>query len=296
MECRIYRASDSALRWISSQGETFRDENGKPIRMMGAVVDITERKEREEQDRLVAVIKEREDFMATLTHDMKNPIIAANRLLEMFVSGNLGELTEQQQEIMQCMFDSNVGVLKLIANLTDVYRLEKNVNSLVLSDVNLSLLLSSFANRMKHFAELRHVKIIAEIPSAPQEVQADRVQIERVFQNLLDNALKFSPSGGTVRIVMSMTEHHHIIEVEDNGPGIAADELPLLFKRFSQGRAGKRYTGGSGLGLYLCKQIVEAHGGTIDCQSQVAQYTKFRVCLPAGHSAGLAGAQENHHE
>lgn len=111
-------------------------------------------------------------------------------------------------------------------------------------------------------------------------VRADTSSIERVVQNLLDNALKFAPDSGAIKVRLVSTDPNTILEIEDNGPGIAPEEQSLLFKRFYQGAAGKRYTGGSGLGLYLCKQIVVAHSGSIECQSKPGQTTVFRVSLP----------------
>ncbi len=113
LECRIIRA-DKAVRWIPAQAENVRDEQGQPIRMIGTIVDITDRKEQEEHQSMMAVMREREEFMATLTHDMKNPLIGANRLLELFVAGRIGELTSQQRELLETMKQSNSSVLSLI--------------------------------------------------------------------------------------------------------------------------------------------------------------------------------------
>jgi signal transduction histidine kinase len=134
-------------------------------------------------------------------------------------------------------------------------------------------------SRIAAFAELRSIELINELPDK-MLVRANARSIQRVVQNLLDNALKFTPDYGTIVIRLFSLSANTIIEIQDNGPGIAPNEQSHLFKRFSQGAAGKRYSGGSGLGLYLCKQIVEAHGGTIECQSQPSQTTIFRVSLP----------------
>jgi PAS domain S-box-containing protein len=279
MQCRIIRADDKAIRWISLRGETFRDEEGTVVRMIGTVADITDINEKLEQKRLFSIMKEREDFMATLTHDMKNPLIGANRLLEMFVSGRLGEITFQQCDMLQCLKESNSELLRLIADLIDVYRFEKDVKILSPSDCDLVSIISLCSSRIVAFAELRSIKFITELPQK-MEVVADARRIERVVQNLLDNALKFTPDNGTMKVRLFSQEANIVIEIEDNGPGITPEEQPRLFQRFAQGSAGKRYAGGSGLGLYLCKQIVDAHGGTISCESQPNKVTIFRVILP----------------
>jgi PAS domain S-box-containing protein len=283
MQCRIVRANDKAIRWISARGETFRNEQGTPIRMMGTVADISDIKEKQEQQRLLAIMKEREDFMATLTHDLKNPLIGANRLLELLVSGSLGEMSSQQFQLLRTLKESNSGLLKLIADLMDVYRLEKEVNILFTADCDLVSLVSSCVGLIVPIAQLRSVDVKTQLPEK-MTARVDVSRLERVLQNLLDNASKFSPDGGTILVRLFNVDAGTIIEVEDNGPGIAPEEQAHLFKRFSQGSAGKRYAGGSGLGLYLCKQIVEAHGGTIECHSQPHKSTIFRVCLPSGNN------------
>jgi signal transduction histidine kinase len=281
MQCRIVRADDKSIRCIFVRGETLHNEHGETVRMLGTVSDITDIKEQQEQLRLLAIMKEREDFMATLTHDMKNPLVGANRLLEMFVDGTLGEMTSQQFELLRHLKESNSGLLKLIADLIDVYRFEKDTSILVTTNCDLVSLISSCISRIAPFATLRSVDLILQMPEKMGAL-VDAGKLERVVQNLLDNAMKFAPNGGAIHVRLFSQALDTVIEIEDNGPGIAPEEQSRLFKRFAQGSAGKRYTGGSGLGLYLCKQIVEAHGGTIECKSQPNQATIFRVFLPSG--------------
>ena len=149
-----------------------------------------------------------------------------------------------------------------------------------MADCDLVCTIASCLSRVTPFANLRSVEVKAKLPEK-MIVQADMSRMERVVQNLLDNALKFAPDGGMINVRLFSLDANTFIEIEDNGPGIAPEEQSRLFKRFSQGAAGKRYAGGSGLGLYLCKQIVEAHGGTIECTSRPNKATIFRVCLPS---------------
>ncbi|MDR3616635.1 MAG: PAS domain S-box protein [Candidatus Obscuribacterales bacterium] len=285
MQCRIIKADSKDIRWISVRGESFRNEQGVPVRMMGTVADITDIKEKQDRLRRLAIMNEREDFMATLTHDMKNPLIGANRLIDLFIAGHLGKISSQQCEIFQCLKESNSALLKLMADLIDVYRLEKDVSILLKVECDLVHTINVCVSRVAPFAKLRSIEVIAQL-SAEMIVHADASRLERVVQNLLDNALKFVPDGGTIQIRMFKVDANAIIEIEDNGQGVTLEEQSRLFKRFSQASAGKRYTGGSGLGLYLCKQIVEAHGGKIECQSQPNQSTIFRVLLPLENKEG----------
>ncbi|MDR3613152.1 MAG: PAS domain S-box protein [Candidatus Obscuribacterales bacterium] len=277
-EFRIVRP-DKSVRWLFAKGNTLYDENSIPCRVMGIIKDITERKEQEEQRNLLSILREREDFMATLTHDMKNPLVGANRLLELFISGTLGTLSTEQRDLLQCLMESNSGLLKLIANLIDVYKLEKDVNSLFTRDTDLTSLVSSCIHRRIPFAKLRGIAITSQLPEQLNSTNVDPDALTRVLDNLLDNAVKFAPDAGNVIVRLLIQDDHVVLEVQDNGPGVPSAEQSCLFKRFSQGDIGKRYAGGTGLGLYLCKQIVEAHGGTISCISETGS-TVFRVQLP----------------
>lgn len=279
LNCRITRA-DNVIRWICARGESYLDDIGTPIRMMGTVVDVTEHKEQEAQRRMIAVMQEREDFMATLTHDMKNPLIGINRLLELLVLGRLGHLTPQQLDLLKSMRDSNVEVLALIQNLMEVYRMESQPNALKFAETNLSSLVNISVNKMAPFAKLRGIDLESEVADNVIATNSDHVALERVLHNLLGNSMKFTPAEGSIKLRLSSSDGFAVIEVEDNGPGIKAEEQSKLFTRFAQGDVGKRYVGGSGLGLYLCKKICDAHGGTIVCDSKENVGTTFRMRIP----------------
>ncbi len=279
LTCRITRA-DNVIRWISARGESYLDDVGKPVRMMGTVVDVTEHKEQETQRRMIAILQEREEFMATLTHDMKNPLIGVNRLLELFVLGRLGHLTPQQLDLLKSMMESNVEVLALIQNLMEVYRMESEPNALKFATTNLSRLVEVSVNKFAPFAKLRGVELTSEVPANVIEINSDHVALERVLHNLLGNSLKFTPAEGSIKLRLSSSDGFAIIEVQDTGPGIKAEEQSKLFTRFAQGDVGRRYVRGSGLGLYLCKKICDAHGGTIVCDSKENGGTTFRMKIP----------------
>ncbi|MBS1998444.1 MAG: PAS domain S-box protein [Cyanobacteria bacterium SZAS LIN-2] len=289
IECKIVR-TDKATRWISARGETVKNALGEPIRMVGTIVDITDRIERKDQEKLLAVMKEREEFIATLTHDMKNPLIGANRVLEMLVTEKCGRLTQQQAELLGCLKDSNLSLLNLIRNVVDVYRYEKDSNALVLEHTDLIELVTSSVQRINPIAQLRGIQVTTELPDQINEALFDSNAMSRVMHNLLDNALKFAPDMGNVRVRLFCQGIESIVEIEDDGPGITPEERSQLFQRFSQGEAGRKYAGGSGLGLYLCKQIIEAHGGKIailDNQKEKGTIFQFRMPLqnPAEHSS-----------
>ena len=240
-----------------------------------------ERKQSEENEKRLAVLEQREEFMATLTHDLKNPLIGTNRVLELLAEKAMGPMTDEQAELLLQIRNSNKILLDMIQNLLDVYRFEKDIDAVVLANTCLRDIVSSCLKDVKPIAESKKIAIKTEFSKHPKLVHADAMAMRRVFQNLLDNALKFTPAGGQISLKIAPGNGSVCVEIEDNGPGMSNEELSRIFTRFAQGRAGRKFSPGTGLGLFLCKQIVEAHKGKITCQSQEGAWTRFRICIPA---------------
>jgi two-component system sensor histidine kinase/response regulator len=237
------------------------------------------RSQRAEQERL-RLCREREDFMATLTHDLKNPLLAGNRILEMIADEKMGPLNEEQRDLLQKVVDSNRGLLHMIRNLVEVYRYEKDVDSIVKDNTDLRRLLTSYLDEIQAAVEHKGIKLVTEVPPKMDEVCADPTSILRVFQNLLENAVKFTPSGGLITVRLWQDHDKALFEVTDTGPGITEEDRKKLFQRFRQGRQGQRMSIGTGLGLYLCRQIVQAHKGEICCKVNKGKGTTFVVQIP----------------
>lgn len=240
-----------------------------------------ERKQFDEGSKRLAILEQHEEFMATLTHDLKNPLIGANRILELMAEEVMGVVTSEQSDLLLGLRDNNKLLLSMIQNLIEVYRFEKDVNAVFLENTDLLRIIESCVDDIAPIAKNRDIKVNKVFPQNLKEVMADASAIRRVVQNLLDNALKFTPSGGQITLAVRPTNGMVELEIEDTGPGMSTEEQSKLFQRFSQGRVGKKYTPGTGLGLYLCKKIVDAHNGAISCSSQLGVGTKFAFRLRA---------------
>jgi signal transduction histidine kinase len=229
---------------------------------------------------------QRQDFVSRLTHDLRTPLVAADRMLTLLQQGALGELSPQIQEIVVIMARSNINLLTMVNTLLEVYRFEAGRKTIMSQPVDIQELLTDVAAELTPLAQEKSLAINLDSSkdSATQNVMGDRLELHRLFTNLIGNAIKFTDSG-------SITTHFHtqnqqkesdeltaIIEVEDTGSGISPEELPTLFERFHQGSHNRS---GSGLGLYLARRIVEAHEGTISVKSEVGQGSVFTVSLPA---------------
>jgi len=235
-------------------------------------IDVTER---------VKLANQREDFVATLTHDLKNPLIGQNRILELILAEHLGPLAEQQAKVFSMLKTGTEELLSLIGTLLEVYRFEEGSPQMQLEMLDLRELIGGCVAQMSPLAEAKGVHIRSTFPATLELCSADQMALRRVLKNLLDNAIKFTPSGGLIEVSCQSADTGMVIAVENSGSCIAPEELPLLFKRYSQSTSGKRLRAGTGLGLYLCRQIVEAHSGKITCTSEAEHGTKFTVTLPS---------------
>jgi two-component system sensor histidine kinase/response regulator len=232
-----------------------------------------------EKERL-HLLELREDFMATLTHDLKNPLIGSNRLIELIAEGNVRISAEQQANLLLQVRDSNNSLLAMIQSLYDVYRYEKDCQTLNLEKTDLLAMVNQYLSSVRHLMEDKRITTHVVNNTKDPVVLADSISISRVMQNLIENAIKFSPLEGRVEINLRTDEDKVVIDVSDQGPGIEPEDHHKLFRRFYQGRPGRVYNYGMGLGLYLCRQIVEAHSGQIWCSPKEDNGSTFTVSLP----------------
>jgi two-component system, sensor histidine kinase and response regulator len=237
------------------------------------------------QDAQTALEKEqtisrlREDFVATLTHDLRTPLIASEQTLGMLQAGKLGELTERQRQVVGMLQINQKDLLKLVNSLLLVYQFESGECPLALSPVNLSQWLPTILPQFLPLAATRQHKLEFQQDNTQPTVLADSFSLQRVITNLISNAIEHTPSGGRVLVQLSTLADAAVIQVWDNGKGIPAADIPQLFQRFSQGTS-KIRSSGIGLGLYLSKQIIEAHGGSITVKSQEGKGSVFTLTLP----------------
>lgn len=233
-----------------------------------------------ERDR---IDRQRQDFVSRLTHDLRTPLVAADRMLGLLQDGVLGEISPQIGEALTIMGRSNRNLLEMVNKLLDVYRYESGSKTINLQPLNLQELLEQVVEELKPIAISKNLELTADLDQTAT-VKGDRLELLRVFNNLIGNALKFTEVGKVhVSLKLSQNEAHQseaIIAISDTGAGIPIDEQPFLFQRFRQGNHQKQ---GSGLGLYLSHYIISAHDGKILVKSpnlDTQQGSTFFVHLP----------------
>ena len=263
-----YLMPDGERRWLEASGQPIRNGGEQ----QGAVVvirDITERSLRRLQ----------EEFMAIASHELRTPLTVLHGYLEMLNRRLSRENAEVQLRYASRALAQTKRLAELVTNLLDVSRLQNGKMELDLEPVQLVPLVAQTVDIARSLAQGQAITFAAD--DAGLAVSAEPARLEQVLMNLLTNAIRYAP--GTERIDVRVRRHqaHALIEVRDYGPGIPGAELPNLFRRFYQVGDGRgRQRMGLGLGLFICNEIVRAHGGGIDVTSAEGHGSTFTVRLP----------------
>ncbi|MFO5527932.1 MAG: response regulator [Cuspidothrix sp.] len=233
--------------------------------------------------------QQREDFVSRLTHDLRTPLVAADRMLNLFLQEVFCQISPEMKQALKVMIRSNQNLLEMVNTLLEVYRFEAGKKTLNYLPCNLTTIATEVVSELTPLVQEKNLILVLDIPTENQEriVNGDPLELRRVFHNLIGNAIKFTDTGNiTIRILETSFPTNHtdrvIIEVEDTGYGIASEDQATIFERFRPGRNKKS---GSGLGLHLSQRIVEAHGGTITVSSTPGQGSIFQIQLPKINSA-----------
>ncbi len=231
----------------------------------------------------IELARQKDDFVSRMTHDLRTPLVAANRMLALFQQGVYGEISPQMSQATQIIIENNQNLLSMVSNLLEVYCHEAGEKQLNLTTVDLQELALEVVRNLTPLAEEKGITLTVDCLRKDQsitQVKGDRLELHRVLVNLVGNAIKFTDEG-FILVRLSGADSSRdlvIVEVKDTGAGIARAAQKMLFERFHQGN---HRLSTSGLGLYLSRRIIEAHGGKIEVESQLNQGSIFRVILKA---------------
>jgi len=255
--------------WIAVSSAPIRSLDGQVRGAVSSYTDITSLHELQEQ---------REVLLHSVSHDLRIPLTIVNGHAQLLVTlreeANVnGAMGQSIEAILRGAHQMNV----MIADLVDAARLESRQLRLRLAPVELNAFLRGLLEHSK--AVLETQRIALDLPAGLPMVMADTNRLERIFLNLLSNALKYSSPGTSVRVTAQPSGGEVMISVSDIGPGIDPEDLPHLFERFYRGK-GEHKTEGLGLGLFITRMLVEAHGGHICAESEPGQGSKFEFTLP----------------
>ena len=233
--------------------------------------------------RLVRQLREadhrKDEFLATLAHELRNPLAPISNALELWP---LVETDRTQMRTLREMLERQVQqMVRLIDDLMDVSRITHGKIQLRREPVNLAAAVSGAIEALEPFIKSCGHELSIAAPAAPLFVDGDLARLTQVFGNVLHNAAKYSERNGLIRVVIEQQGQAAAVRIKDNGPGIPADMLARIFEMFEQiDRTLHRSHGGVGIGLTLCKRLVELHNGTIEARSEGGQGSEFIITLP----------------
>jgi len=224
--------------------------------------------------------KQKEDFVARMTHDLRTPLVSANHILELFEEGLYGEITAEMSRVIQVIIRSNKNLLEIVNNLLEVYFHENGEKKLNFTKLKIVDLLEEVCQELAPLARDKELELSLNAENTGEIfLTGDRLELRRVFSNLISNGIKFTEQGYVKIHLIPATEEDAFVTIviEDTGIGIAAEELPRIFDRLY---SGSLESSTSGLGLYLSRRIIDAHGGTITVTSELERGSSFSVRLP----------------
>ncbi len=236
--------------------------------------------EREERLELKEQDKYRTEFVALLAHEFRTaltPILAGSRLLAEEIHPAPG--SPRDRLISSIIRGSEVLEARL-SDLLDLAQLQQGTFSLEKTQLDISVLLHDVVQQFQPLAQSKKQSLFLDLRNRLPPVKADRRRIAQVLMNLLENAVKFTPEGGTILLKVIIRDRELVIEVHNSGHGLSIEEQRRLFQPYYRGEVDKQRVPGSGLGLFLCKRLVESHGGRIWVKSDRDKGNTFAFMLP----------------
>jgi signal transduction histidine kinase len=240
------------------------------------------RSERERR-KLIILDMVKDEFIATVSHDLRGPVNAMLMVVDLMERGIYGPLTDKQKHNLKLIKDSGRKLTAFVSNILDAAKIKAGKIEFHKTEVKPQEMLPAIAELFALSAGAKSLKLEHAVPDDIPSISGDREKLEQVVNNLVGNAMKFTPSGGTITLEARPEDAFVRISVVDTGLGISAEDLPKLFKKFQQvdlaAQKDMRVVG-TGLGLSICKSIVEAHGGRIWVESEKGKGSAFRFTIP----------------
>ncbi|MFN2456173.1 MAG: sensor histidine kinase [Pyrinomonadaceae bacterium] len=279
--------SDSAIEELQQQNRDFvlvlgeLEEKREELEELNRQLSESNRELNEANAKLRELSEMKEEFLALTTHDLRSPLTVISGVISFFTSGRLGELSPEQSNMVAMMERNAQSLIELVNDLLDASKLESGSMRLDLTSIDLRKLVHELHETMEPLAREQGVTLKEELPPDLPPIQADRTKLRRIFVNLLSNAIKFTRRGGAATVTAEHLNDRLRISISDTGIGIAPEDVARLFDKYEQARSrATRGEKGTGLGLYITRQLTELHGGEISVESTPGTGSTFTFTLP----------------
>ena len=274
---------DSREIFLRAHTAPVRNDLGEVMGSVTVLQDISYLKE---------IDKMKSEFIAMVAHELRAPIATVEQQLTVIIGGMAGELNEKQQQMITRAKERTRSVLTLIKDLLDFSKIEAGKMVQYKEPLSLAEVIPRVVEAMKADAEGKNIRIEILHPLSSSIIQADQNSMEGIFNNLISNAIKYTPERGRVTISLDDDDSFVKVSVTDTGIGIKGEDIPRIFDKFYRVKSSDtRQIVGTGLGLSIVKSIVDAHMGTISVESTEGKGTTFTVLLPK--IADLTSCREN---
>jgi PAS domain S-box-containing protein len=262
-------AVDGARRAFRIRSTPMKDVDGRLVGVVTLLEDITH---------LSEVSRLKSEFIAAASHELRTPLTSVQMGIHLVLESETGTLDERQREILQVCREDTARLDRLMRELLDLSTIESGAVSAQLVPTRPATVLADAVNPLRLQVEARGVRLEVDAPPDLPQVAVDRSQIERVIGNLVTNAMRATPAGGSITVAAARRGGEVAISVTDTGAGIPRDFLPRIFEPFVQ--VPHASGGGAGLGLTISRRIVEGHGGRLTVQSEPGRGSTFTFTVP----------------
>jgi signal transduction histidine kinase len=269
VEYRTIGVEDQLLRWVRAKGQVYFDENDRPLRFIGSVLDITEQKHNEQR---------KNDFISMVSHELKTPLTSMKSYIQVLHNKAQKRGDELSSGMLEKANKQAGRMATLINGFLNVSRLESGQIHIDRRRFDMAEL--SNETKEETLAQVTSHRVVFA-PVETTMVNADRDKIGQVLNNLISNAVKYSPQGSTINVACVTQGNNALVSVKDEGMGISQEDIPKLFERYYRVKSsGYQHVSGFGIGLYICCEIIKRHEGDIWAESEPGKGSTFYFTLP----------------
>ena len=224
---------------------------------------------------------EKEDFISTATHQLRSPLVGMKWTLDMLIQGEAGKISADQKSWLKAAYTSNERVISMVDSMLNAMRIEAGEVKFTKTEIDINVLMKDLVEELIPAAKEKKIDVSMDFDETIYPIQGDEEKLRVAFQNLVHNAIKYTPDNGEVSIKITKEEGNVKIVIKDTGIGIPPDERKDMFRRFFRGsNAMLSDTNGTGLGLYITKNVVERHNGQIWFETEMDKGTTFYIAMP----------------
>ncbi|MEW6008559.1 MAG: ATP-binding protein [Candidatus Omnitrophota bacterium] len=275
-EIELKSKDEKTQKILRASTAVVENEDGNTVGMVMVLSDITRQKQ---------VEKMKSDFFSHMSHELRTPIIAAQKSISLLLTQTAGNINDDQNKFLGIANSNLVRLSRLIDNILDMSKIEAGKLKINSIKFDIAELIRDITNSLSSWATDKHIQLVADVPGKAIEIEADKERISQVLTNFIGNALKFTPQEGKITVSGKELVKDDIesiqVSVTDSGIGIEKNDLERIFNKFEQVSLSSPIgVSGTGLGLYICKEIIQLHNGKVWAESEVGKGSAFSFIIP----------------